>query len=166
MMDYDASITYRTPVTDERRARRAGHRGGTVPGSALPDLRADLHRRQGLLPHRHHRAHKSPTRSTCPRPAWSPTSRSSRPSSTRARPRPSRSRGSTCCSTASDVVMGYQVLIEVPNDQVRIGHAGGRGVGVERREGSGGGWTDSNLVGWIPTGEPDVDDPTLVNRIN
>ena len=25
---------------------------------------------------------------------------------------------------------------------------------------------EGNLVGWMPTGEPDVDDPDLVNRIN
>jgi hypothetical protein len=36
----------------------------------------------------------------------------------------------------------------------------------EGEKGAVSGWTDSNLVGWIPTGEPDVDDPTLVNRIN
>ena len=54
MMDYNASITYRTPITENvERAERATEEGRFL-GSALPDLRADLHRWQGLLPHRHH----------------------------------------------------------------------------------------------------------------
>jgi hypothetical protein len=66
----------------------------------------------------------------------------------------------------SDVVMGYQVLIEVPNDEVRIGLRVRAVWASEGEKGAVSGWTDSNLVGWIPTGQPDVDDPTLVNRIN
>lgn len=66
----------------------------------------------------------------------------------------------------SDVVMGYQVLIEVPNDQVRIGQRVAAVWASDGEKGTVSGWTDSNLVGWMPTGEPDVDDPTLVNRIN
>ena len=30
---------------------------------------------------------------------------------------------------------------------------------------SGTGRPQGNLVGWIPTGEPDVEDPDLVNRV-
>jgi uncharacterized OB-fold protein len=66
----------------------------------------------------------------------------------------------------SDVVMGYQGLIEVPNDQVRIGMRVAAVWASEGEKGAVGTWNDSNLVGWVPTGEPDVDDPTLVNRIN
>jgi uncharacterized OB-fold protein len=66
----------------------------------------------------------------------------------------------------SDVVMPYQNLIEVPNDEVRIGMHVTAVWASEGEKGAVGTWTDSNLVGWIPTGEPDVDDPTLVNRIN
>lgn len=68
----------------------------------------------------------------------------------------------------TDVVLGYQPLIEVPNDQIRVGM---RVEAVwaseaEKRAGDIDPRLDSNLVGWIPTGEPDVDDPDLVNRIN
>lgn len=66
----------------------------------------------------------------------------------------------------SDVIMGYQALIEVPNDQVRIGMHVAAVWASEGERGSGAGWHDSNLIGWIPTGQPDVDDPTLANRIN
>ena len=66
----------------------------------------------------------------------------------------------------SDVIMGYQGLIEVPNDQVRIGMRVAAVWASEGEKGAVGTWNDSNLVGWVPTGEPDVDDPTLVNRIN
>lgn len=67
-----------------------------------------------------------------------------------------------------DVVLGYQPLIEVPNDDIRIGmrvEAVWASDG-EKRAGELDPRLDSNLVGWIPTGEPDVEDPDLVNRIN
>lgn len=68
----------------------------------------------------------------------------------------------------TDVVLGFQELIEVPNDQIRIGmrlaaiwateaELQDMDVSDTRRE--------PGLVGWMPTGEPDVDDPDLVNRI-
>ena len=67
----------------------------------------------------------------------------------------------------TDVVLGYQALLEVPNDQVRIGMrlAAVWASDAERRDGSGGMGREAGLVGWMPTGEPDVDDPDLVNRI-
>jgi hypothetical protein len=66
----------------------------------------------------------------------------------------------------ADVVMGYQGLIEVPNDQVRIGMHVAAVWASEGEKGAAGRGGDSDLIGWIPTGEADVDDPTLVNRIN
>jgi uncharacterized OB-fold protein len=62
----------------------------------------------------------------------------------------------------TDVVMPYQPLIEVPNDQVRIGLRVSA-VWASQAERAAGG---ESLIGWMPTGEPDVDDPDLVNRIN
>ena len=35
----------------------------------------------------------------------------------------------------------------------------------EREQHTGGMGREGGLVGWMPTGEPDVDDPDLVNRI-
>lgn len=67
-----------------------------------------------------------------------------------------------------DVVLGYQPLIEVANDDIRIGLRVEAvwASDAEKRAGSLDPRLDSNLVGWIPTGEPDVQDPDLVNRIN
>jgi uncharacterized OB-fold protein len=61
----------------------------------------------------------------------------------------------------SDVIAGYQVLIEVPNDQIRIGMrvAAVWASDAERAAG------EEPLIGWMPTGEPDNTDPDLVNRI-
>ena len=56
-----------------------------------------------------------------------------------------------------DVVLGYQPLIEVAMDDVRIGM---RVAAMWNTSSSG-----RELEGWIPTGEDDVDDPDLVNRI-
>ncbi len=63
----------------------------------------------------------------------------------------------------TDVVMPYQPLIEVPNDQVRIGMRVSAVWASEAERRVAGG---ESLIGWMPTGEPDVDDPDLVNRIN
>ena len=87
----------------------------------------------------------------------------------RARPRPSRSPGSSSCSTAPTSSSSYQPVIDLPAAEVHVGSARRRGVGLARRARSttaarmGGAY--GHLLGWIPTGEPDVDDPDLVNRI-
>jgi uncharacterized OB-fold protein len=69
----------------------------------------------------------------------------------------------------SDVVLSYQPVIELPADQVRVGQ---RVTAVwaspaEEEDGGAGGMAGAygSLLGWIPSGEPDVDDPDLVNRI-
>jgi uncharacterized OB-fold protein len=68
----------------------------------------------------------------------------------------------------TDVVLGFQELIEVPNDDIRIGMRLEAiwASEAEMRDNDG---SDSRfiqgLAGWMPTGEPDVDDPDLVNRI-
>jgi uncharacterized protein len=67
----------------------------------------------------------------------------------------------------TDVVMAYQPLIEFPPDQIRIGMRVSAVWASEAEQAGGGGdWGSvANLIGWMPTGEPDVDDPDLVNRI-
>jgi len=67
----------------------------------------------------------------------------------------------------TDVVLGYQPPVELPVDDVHIG------VRVSAVWASPGEAVDNasvggqygRLVGWIPNGEPDIDDPELVNRI-
>jgi uncharacterized OB-fold protein len=65
----------------------------------------------------------------------------------------------------TDVVLGYQTLLEVPNDEIRIGMrlkavwatAGEKQDDNPRTEGA--------LIGFAPTGEPDNTDPNLVNKL-
>jgi uncharacterized OB-fold protein len=66
----------------------------------------------------------------------------------------------------TDVVLGYQPLIEVPNDQIRIGMRLAAVWASDAEKRSLDPRMEGNLVGWMPTGEPDVQDPDLVNRIN
>lgn len=64
----------------------------------------------------------------------------------------------------TDVVLGYQATVDTPNEDV---HVGMRVAAVwaslaERDEND----PMGNFVGWIPTGQPDLTTPGLVNRIN
>jgi uncharacterized protein len=67
-----------------------------------------------------------------------------------------------------DVVLVYQPVIELPADQVHVGQrvdAVWASPAEEVDEGGGMGGAYGNLLGWIPNGEADIDDPDLVNRI-
>jgi uncharacterized OB-fold protein len=68
----------------------------------------------------------------------------------------------------TDVIIPYSAVIELPADQVRVGQrvdAVWASPAEEGEEGGGMGGTWGSLLGWIPNGEPDLDDPDLVNRI-
>jgi uncharacterized OB-fold protein len=62
-----------------------------------------------------------------------------------------------------DVVLAYQPVIDLPVDDVRVGRRVSAvwASPAEETEGN----LYGSLIGWIPTGEADVDDPDLVNRI-
>jgi uncharacterized OB-fold protein len=165
MMDYNASITYRTPVTENvQRAERATEEGrflglrcpicgrtytggkGYCPIDTIeltPANEIDLPQ-TGVV-----------TNYTIITPIQYPGQTETDPFSR-----------VHVLLDGSDVVMGYQELIEVPIDQVRIGQRVAAVWASEGEKAAAGSRMDSNLVGWIPTGKPDVDDPTLVNRIN
>ena len=68
-----------------------------------------------------------------------------------------------------DVVLSYQPVIELPADQVHVGQrvsAVWASPGEEGDESTGGmAGAFGSLLGWIPNGEPSIDDPSLVNRI-
>ncbi len=66
-----------------------------------------------------------------------------------------------------DVVLGYQAVIELPVGDVRVGRrvAAVWASPAEDVESGGMGTQLGSLIGWIPSGEPDIDDPDLVNRI-
>jgi uncharacterized OB-fold protein len=68
----------------------------------------------------------------------------------------------------TDVVLVYQPVIELPASEVRVGQrvdAVWASPAEEIDDGGGMGGAYGNLLGWIPNGEPDIDDPDLVNRI-
>jgi uncharacterized OB-fold protein len=68
----------------------------------------------------------------------------------------------------TDVVLGYQPVIELPVDDVKVGvrvDAVWASPGEETGDAPTMAGAFGSLVGWIPNGEPDVDDPDLVNRI-
>ncbi len=67
-----------------------------------------------------------------------------------------------------DVVLGYQPVIELPVDQVRVGLRVAAVWASPAEEADGGrsaGLALGSLIGWIPSGEPDIDDLDLMNRI-
>ncbi len=68
----------------------------------------------------------------------------------------------------SDVIVPYAAVIDLPADEVRVGQrvsAVWASPAEELDEGVGMGGAWGALIGWIPSGEPDVDEPDLVNRI-
>lgn len=67
----------------------------------------------------------------------------------------------------TDVVVGYQPVVELPASDVHVGMRvsavwASPGEAVEAGQMGG---AFGQLVGWIPNGEADVDDPDLVDRI-
>ncbi len=96
LMDYNASITYVNPVSPTLDRTVDASAEDRLLGPGVPDVRAGVRRRPRPVPDRRHDLHRGDTTSTCRRPARSRTSSSSPRCSTRARPRPSRSPGSSC----------------------------------------------------------------------
>jgi uncharacterized OB-fold protein len=68
----------------------------------------------------------------------------------------------------TDVIVPYSVVFELPADQIKVGQrvdAVWASPAEETDEGGGMAGSFGSLLGWIPNGEPDLDDPDLVNRI-
>jgi uncharacterized protein len=63
----------------------------------------------------------------------------------------------------TDVVLGYQTLLEVPNEDIRIGIRVKAVWDVAATKDNP--RSEGGLVGFAPTGEPDNTDPTLVNKL-
>jgi hypothetical protein len=64
-----------------------------------------------------------------------------------------------------DVVLGYQPLVDCPNDQIRVGLRVAAVWASEAEKRQDNPLAMGNLIGWMPSGEADLDDPDLVNRI-
>ena len=65
----------------------------------------------------------------------------------------------------TDVVLGYQPVIELPVADVRVGVRVSAVWASPAEVSSDMDSTYGYLLGWMPSGEPDVNDPDLVNRI-
>lgn len=68
----------------------------------------------------------------------------------------------------TDVILPYQAVIELPVDAVRVGKrvtAAWSPPNDDFDDSGAMGGAYGALIGWLPSGEPDIDDPDLVNRI-
>ena len=65
----------------------------------------------------------------------------------------------------TDVILGYQPLLDTPNADVRVGMRVAAVWASEAEKADLASTAEGSLLGWMPTGEPDVDDPSLVDRI-
>jgi uncharacterized OB-fold protein len=68
----------------------------------------------------------------------------------------------------TDVILVYQPVIELPASDIRVGQRvaavwASPAESIDDTGGMGGAY--GNLLGWMPNGEADIDDPDLVNRI-
>ena len=142
-------------------AGRAGQRRGPLPRPAVPGVRAHLHRRQGLLPGRRGRARPSEHEVDLPQTGtitnFTIITPVQYPGQTETEP---FARVHVLLD-GTDVVLGYQPLHRrARTTDVRVGmrvaavwasEAEKDDLGVHAAEGS--------LLGWMPTGEPDVRRP-------
>jgi uncharacterized OB-fold protein len=164
MMDYNAAITYKTPVTPNvERAEQATNEGrflglrcpvcartytggkGYCPVDAVeltPDCEIDLPQ-VGTV-----------TNYTIITPVQYPGQTETEPFAR-----------VHVWLDGTDVVLGYQALLDTPNDDVRIGMRVAAMWASEAEKLDQDPRAEGNLVGWMPTGDPDVTDPDLVNRI-
>lgn len=166
MMDYLASITYATPVPDNVTRAEAASRHGRFLGLRCPVCGRTYTGGKGYCPvdavalgaeHEVDLPQRGVlTNYTVITPVQYPGQTETEPFAR-----------VHVLLDGTDVVLGYQNLVEVGNDQVRIGMrlAAVWASDAERADGAGDQRMAEGLVGWMPTGEPDVDDPDLVNRI-
>ena len=168
MMDYNASITYRNPVPPVRGPAARGQPRPADPRPAVPGLRAGLRRRSRLLPDRRGRARRGARR----RPPALGDDHELHDHHAGAVPGPDRDRA---VRPGVRAARRHRRRPPLPARHRAAGRgregreAGRRGVGAARTTTStrAARWAarTAHLIGWIPSGEPDVDDPDLVNRI-
>ena len=164
MMEYDAAITYNTPVTaNVERSEQATEEGrflglkcpvcgrtytggkGYCPVDAVeltPEHEVDLPQRGTV------------TNYTIITPVQYPGQTETEPFSR-----------VHVWLDDSDVVLGYQALLDTPNADVRIGMRVAAIWASDAEKADVDPRAEGNLVGWMPTGEPDSTDPDLLNRI-
>ncbi len=156
MMDYAASITYVTPVTENELRAGQATRDGRFLGLTCPvcgrtyvggrevcpiDSIALTAEDEIDLPHR-----GVVTNYTIVTPTQYPGQTETEPFAR-----------VMVLLDGTDVILGYQSTVDLPNDDL---HPGIRVAAVWAANGD-----ESVLTGWRPTGEPDLNEPDLVNRI-
>lgn len=164
MMDYHASITYKTPITANQLRTEQANKEGRFLGLRCPACNRTYTGDRGYCPvdatalGQEHEVDLPQTgvlsNYTIITPIQYPGQTETEPFSR-----------IHVTLDGIDVVLGFQSLIDVPVADVRIGMrvaavwaSDAEYVDPDPR------W-EGRLIGWMPTGEPDVNDPDLVNRM-
>lgn len=167
MMDYNASITYRNPVPPVQDRLRALSREQRLLGQRCPVCSRVYAGGRGYCPidavelgeeHDVDLPHTGTiTNYTIVTPVQYPGQTETEPFAR-----------VFVLLDGTDVVLPYQPVIELPVSEVKVGKrvaAAWAPPNDDVDEGGTMGGAYGHLIGWIPSGEPDVDDPDLVNRI-
>jgi uncharacterized OB-fold protein len=151
MMGYDASITYSTPVTESEALVAQAGREGRILGLECPNCGRIYTGGQGACPvcaltlTAEHAVDLPEvgtlTNYTIITPVQYPGQTETEPFAR-----------VHILLDGVDVVLPYQPVVDIPNEEI---HPGLRVASV---------WSDDGLA-WRKTGEPDVDDPSLVSRV-
>jgi uncharacterized OB-fold protein len=165
MMDYNAAITYATPVTPNEIRARAANEEGRFLGLRCPECGRTYTGGRGYCPidtlalTEEHEVDLPQvgtiTNYTIITPVQYPGQTETEPFA----------RVHVLLDDV-DVVLGYQPIIDVPKERIHIGMRVAAVWASEAEKGQSNPLADGNLIGWMPNGEPDDPDPSLVNRIN
>jgi uncharacterized OB-fold protein len=164
MMDYNASITYTLPVTPNAKRAEEANDQGRFLGLKCPVCGRTYTGGKGYCPvdalelTREHEV-DLPQRGTIT--TYTIITPVQYPGQTETEP---FSRVHVWLDD-TDVILGYQPLLDTPNAEVRVGMRVSAVWASEAEKGDLASTAEGSLLGWMPTGEPDVEDPSLVNRI-
>ena len=167
MMDYNASITYRNPVPEVADRVREASRDQRILGQRCPVCSRIYAGGRGYCPidavelgpeHDVDLPHSGTiTNFTIITPVQYPGQTETEPFAR-----------VFVLLDGTDGILQYQPVIELPVADVRVGKrvaAAWAPPDDDFDEGGTMGGAYGALIGWLPSGEPDVDDPDLVNRI-
>jgi len=167
MMDYNASITYRNPVPDVADRLREASREQRIIGQRCPICARVYSGGRGYCPidavelgveHDVDLPHTGTiTNFTIIMPVQYPGQTETEPFAR-----------VFVLLDGTDVILPYQPVIELPVGDVRVGKrvtAAWAPPNDEFDDAGAMGGAYGALIGWLPSGEPDIDNPDLVNRI-
>ena len=167
MMDYNASITYRNPVPQVADRLREASRQQRIVGQKCPVCAGVYAGGRGYCPidavelgeeHDVDLPHTGTiTNFTIIMPVQYPGQTETEPFAR-----------VFVLLDGTDVILPYQAVIEMPVGDVRVGKrvaAAWAPPNDDFDDAGAMGGSFGALIGWLPSGEPDIDDPDLVNRI-